>query len=636
MSKEIKLSVIIPAYNCEDTIIACIESIIKTNLSYEIIVINDNSTDKTVEKLKCFINSNVPIRIINNDDNRGAGFSRNIGVTEASADIICFLDSDDTVSEGYIDYMYQSMIDNNSDVVVCDICSISSKIINNSFEFKDLFDLIKKPFVASPCGKLFKKELVKKHPFPIGIINEDIASVIPILIDANKISYTNTVKYNYIKHNDSVQNSVFTEKKFDVFKAFEIVQNRIKNCTFKKEIEEILVYNQIILLLIYRIVEIDKFVTRGKFIKIFSDKLMGNNINLRGNKYFEEYIQDKGKQNILFYKGLVFLIDKKLIWIANIWIHIYNILRKTRNKMSVIKKDITAYDLEKAAIHQKNLKKDKYRISVVIPNYNYSDFLFDRIYSILIQKKKIYELIILDDNSLDNSIEVIENIKSIISPYINVKVEYNKENSGCVFKQWQKGFSLSEGEYVWIAEADDYCKNSFLVDIFDIIGRNDDIVLAYTDTNYINSNGNVINRRVKRLIDLSNTGHWEKSYINDGKNEISNYGYLNCTIANVSSVVFKKGDYKKYFENTTKYKQVGDWFFYLQIMCLGNIAFVNKKDNYYRIHGSNQTSTTKKMDYINEISGVYSWIIDEFDLSKDKRLNMNERLEYLRKVWGEN
>ena len=91
-------------------------------------------------------------------------------------------------------------------------------------------------------------------------------------------------------------------------------------------------------------------------------------------------------------------------------------------------------------------------VSVIIPNYNHAPFLKERIDSVLNQTYDNFEVIILDDKSTDNSKEVIANYRghSKISHIV-----YNEENSGSTFKQWQKGFSLAKGDYIWIAESDD-------------------------------------------------------------------------------------------------------------------------------------------------------------------------------------
>lgn len=91
-------------------------------------------------------------------------------------------------------------------------------------------------------------------------------------------------------------------------------------------------------------------------------------------------------------------------------------------------------------------------VSVIIPNYCHARFLNQRIDSVLNQTYSDYEVIILDDCSTDNSREIIESYRN--HPKIS-HIVYNEKNSGSTFIQWEKGFELARGEYIWIAESDD-------------------------------------------------------------------------------------------------------------------------------------------------------------------------------------
>src|ERR1700691_397600 len=98
------------------------------------------------------------------------------------------------------------------------------------------------------------------------------------------------------------------------------------------------------------------------------------------------------------------------------------------------------------------------RVSIVIPNYNHARFLRNRVDSVLRQTFQDFELIILDDCSSDES-------RSVLSSYAadpRIKIEFNASNSGSVFKQWNKGVKLGRGDYVWIAESDDYADQNML------------------------------------------------------------------------------------------------------------------------------------------------------------------------------
>ena len=93
------------------------------------------------------------------------------------------------------------------------------------------------------------------------------------------------------------------------------------------------------------------------------------------------------------------------------------------------------------------------KVSVIIPNYNHAPYLVQRIETVLKQSYPDFEVIILDDCSTDGSHDIIERYRghSKVS-----RIVYNKVNSGSPFRQWEKGIGICKGEYVWIAESDDW------------------------------------------------------------------------------------------------------------------------------------------------------------------------------------
>lgn len=287
-----------------------------------------------------------------------------------------------------------------------------------------------------------------------------------------------------------------------------------------------------------------------------------------------------------------------------------------------------------AAKKQSKLPENSVKISVVIPNYNYERFLFERFYSILNQTVKLHEIIILDDCSKDNSRKLIDDIVENISKYVNVTKIYNEENSGSAFKQWAKGFKVATGEYVWISEADDYCNKNMIEHLLVPIKNNTDIYISYVDTAFVDKIGNVFLKTIKPEIDIMKTGHWDNDFINNGLDEIKNFTFLNCTIANVSSCIIKNGNYDEIFEKAGKYRQAGDWVFYSYVMSKGKIAYINKTENYYRVHGDNITSQMKKQKHLEEIKSIHKDLSKTFGTNDFQHKKREERYQFLNKAWN--
>ena len=213
-------------------------------------------------------------------------------------------------------------------------------------------------------------------------------------------------------------------------------------------------------------------------------------------------------------------------------------------------------------------------VSVIIPNYNHASFLKQRIDSVLNQTFVDFEIIILDDCSTDNSREVIETYRE------NRKIKtivYNEANSGSPFKQWKKGIDLAEGEYVWIAESDDWAYPRFLEKLIAAIAQFENVGICFSGSNWIDDNG-------KTGKDLS---LYHKDFFRTGREEIKNSLIKFNTIQNASAALMQTALAQKYIAKTVRYKSSGDWSLYLNILQESNILFVNEKLNHFRWYHNN-------------------------------------------------
>lgn len=632
-----KISVIVAVYNTEKYLDRCIESLLnQTYKNIELVIVEDCSTDSSRKLLKKY-KENKNIKVFYNRENRGLSYSRNYGLKKSTGDFIGYIDSDDYVEPDYYEKLMSSIKDNKSDIAICDIKLVDEqtnkiqrcKCYANDF---DVYSVVNNGFAASACNKLFKRKNIEKYPFAEGKVNEDIAVVIPTVIQAKKISYADTC-YFYVQRGGSIQNSKFSDKRFDIFDGVKTTLERIKNEQDYEFYKNAIVYNQLILLLMFAIPKERNFIKRYKFLKKFNE--LSKDYKITKNTNYLEYLENSKRINQIYYKNLVSLNEKKMILLDNVWISFYKTLRflkHKKNKKLIPKIDIQC--IEKAAKKQKKLAEQGIKISVVVPNYNYSNYLYQRVYSILNQNYKIHELIILDDASKDNSLFYIKQIEQKISGFVNVKVVVNDINSGNAFSQWQKGMNLASGDYVWVAEADDYAKKNFLNEVVSPLKKNNNIVISYADTGFIDSNGYITKNSLVDQIDILKTNHWNASYVNKGISEINCYSYLNCTIPNVSGTIIKKGNYDEIFESAKKFHQSGDWFTYLNILNLGDISFINKTLNYYRVHGNNISQTFDKKAHILEIQRIYKFVKEKYGIDDEQQIQMYNRIKFLCKVWS--
>lgn len=616
-----KVSVIVPVYNVEDYVEKCIDSILnQTYKNIELIIIDDNSTDSSYEKI---LKYNDKAKIYQNKQNKGLSYTRNLGISKVTGDYVSFIDSDDFIPSDFYEVLVNNIEKNHADISVCDINFITEykkelKVCGG----QEKKEIINNAFAASSCNKLFSKDLIHELKFDIGKINEDVGIIIPML-EKYKTSYTNKTYYNYLQRENSIQNKKFSQKQFDIFDEVNIALLKLQNKNYK----EPLVFNQIFLLHFYKLITIKNFFERYKWLRVYHYKSQRMNY-YKNNSSFKEFLKSKSKTIRYYYKLLYFLNKSGFILLENIVILFYNFYKQSKK----VTKHADIDMLIKCAQKQKKLPNSKIKVSVVIPNYNYANYLYERIYSILNQNYKIYELIILDDCSTDSSREIIDELAEKLLPYINVIKKYNKKNSGSAFKQWEKGFEVASGDYVWIAEADDYCDNNFLKGLLKNIKEN--VVISYANTSYINSSGYKIVNSIFKAVDINNTGHWKKSYIIEGKDEFNNYMYLCNTIPNVSSCIIKNIQINDAFSLAGNYKQSGDWLLYAMIVHEGKICFNRNVNNYYREHGNNVSTTFKKEKHLLEIKSIHAIFEEKFGLTNIQKKNISKRYDYLKKVWN--
>lgn len=271
----------------------------------------------------------------------------------------------------------------------------------------------------------------------------------------------------------------------------------------------------------------------------------------------------------------------------------------------------------------------KYKISVILPNYNYAKYLKKRIKGIEKQTYPVYELIILDDCSKDNSCAVIDKIKF----KYQLKKILNKKNSGSVFNQWKKGIESATGDLIWIAEADDLADSKFLENVVSKFD-NDKVILSYSDSKRIDQNGKIIGTTYSDIADELNEGRYKKDYVNNGIEEIKNYLVVKNYIYNASGVVFRNGNYSKILDECKNYKLAGDWYMYLQILKLGDIAYTAKPLNMHRIHTNSVTKSTNVTEHYNEVVRIQDEIIKNYKISKSVINVVMEQREKLKKALG--
>ncbi|PKM03322.1 MAG: glycosyl transferase family 1 [Gammaproteobacteria bacterium HGW-Gammaproteobacteria-6] len=246
------------------------------------------------------------------------------------------------------------------------------------------------------------------------------------------------------------------------------------------------------------------------------------------------------------------------------------------------------------------------RISVVVPNYNYAHLLPARLRSIVEQSLPVHELIVLDDASSDNSLVVLEEMRSILG--FDFKVVANERNSGCVFDQWLRAVELADGDYVWIAEADDLALPDFLATVVAPLATHEEVVLSYCQSQPIDRDGRVLAADYLAYTNELCDSRWKHPYRASGVDEVNAGLAVKNTIPNVSAVLFRREPLlralRAHITQIRSLRLAGDWVTYLCLLECGAIAYNPAALNQHRRHDGSVTQGTAAMAHLTEVMRV--------------------------------
>jgi len=225
--------------------------------------------------------------------------------------------------------------------------------------------------------------------------------------------------------------------------------------------------------------------------------------------------------------------------------------------------------------------RPKPKVSVVVPSYNHERFLRQRIDSILNQTYRDFELIILDDASTDHSPQLLE---ELLRPqqrrYPRIQLILAHRNSQSVFKQWNSGIALARGEYIWIAESDDYADPEFLQILVKVLDEHPHIGLVKCRSTTVDENS----RPIPEVGEHPITRDWSHDFILRGDEDCRLQLTHGTSIANASAVLFRRQLYLDAGWADPSYRMCADWLQWARMMLRADFAYVSRPLNYYRWH----------------------------------------------------
>lgn len=222
-----KISVIVPIYKVEDYLHRCVDSIInQTYTNLEIILVDDGSPDNCPMICDEYAKKDSRIRVVHKK-NGGLSDARNAGLDIATGEYIMFIDSDDFVDTEMMGSMMRNMIDDNVDMVVCNIKYVyeDREVVkyNQSDRILDRYEAMEEYLKdgvvqAVAWNKLYKKSLINNMRYKVGKTNEDEFFTYKIVDKTEKIYYNSRPFYNYIQRDSSIMGK-YSIKRLDGVEA---------------------------------------------------------------------------------------------------------------------------------------------------------------------------------------------------------------------------------------------------------------------------------------------------------------------------------------------------------------------------------------------------------------------------------
>lgn len=257
-----EVSIIIPFYNVEQYLDKCMESVIRQTMDdFEVILVDDGSKDNSLSFANSW-NKRYPNKVsVYTQVNSGQGTARNNGVIYAQGEYILFVDSDDTVTENFVEEAYHAIISCDADMAVFDAVVVDEQ--GNKIE--DLvgchtdervisLDSFPRILLEYPCpwNKIYKRSLFIDNDlkYPTHMWYEDLAGASMFYTGAKKIAVLHKQLYFYMQRTTSVMHSNVNPKNIEILRAMDIILDfyRQKGLYDKyyKELEYLGVYHVLI------------------------------------------------------------------------------------------------------------------------------------------------------------------------------------------------------------------------------------------------------------------------------------------------------------------------------------------------------------------------------------------------------
>ena len=232
-----KLSIIVPVYNLENYVSRTLNSLLSIRFShdYEIIVVNDGSTDASEAVIAGYQEKTDKIRLFT-IENGGVSNARNVGIGYAQGQYITFMDGDDTVNPDFFEKAVNELDSGGYDFVQGNFLMVyedreeprdyvtqDTELADRKEMLRQYLEMGQSPICCCAWGKVYRGEIARRIPFDSTLVNaEDVRYVFDVLCIADKIKLLKDVSIHYLQRNTSIVHTLTAKK---IYSKLEVVKH---------------------------------------------------------------------------------------------------------------------------------------------------------------------------------------------------------------------------------------------------------------------------------------------------------------------------------------------------------------------------------------------------------------------------
>lgn len=246
------VSIVLPVFNTEKYLPACLDSLLRQTYPYvEIVIVDDGSRDGSSAICDQYALSEERISV-HHIENHGLSYARNLGISVAKGSYATFVDSDDVVPDYYIEYLMNGLINNSADLSCIQLKEIDSQAAISSFSLESelpAFNLVdtntalskllqRTDICESACGKMAETSFWRRHEFPVGRVYEDLATCVGIINDSQCVAFSSAEIYGQVYREGSLsRKSAISNKQYSDWNyALNQSMQTLKNSRYYEEL----------------------------------------------------------------------------------------------------------------------------------------------------------------------------------------------------------------------------------------------------------------------------------------------------------------------------------------------------------------------------------------------------------------